>query len=96
MATTQADPLPLIIYGGIGADRTAREIAQLIRVFKEELGFKNESEIAFFRTDLQPGMPINTWRACSFIQGLDAFKDAPEFNVVGVSQGGLNARYVLE
>lgn len=91
-----ADPLPLIIYGGIGADRNAREIAQLLRVLTEEMGFNSTDDIAFFRTDLYPGMPINAFGACEYIKGLQNFNEAKEYNMIGVSQGGLNARHVLE
>lgn len=57
------------------------------------MGYK---EIGFFRTDPQPGMPINAFLACRYVQGLEMLKNATEFNVIGVSQGGLNARHVLE
>lgn len=88
--------IPLVIYGGVGADRNAREIAQLLRVLTQELGFDSEDDIPFYRTDPEPGMPINAFGACLFTQGLEQLKDAKEFNVIGVSQGGLNARHVLE
>ena len=64
MDSSDGDRIPLVIYGGVGADRSAREIAQLLRVLKEEMGFDSEEDIAFYRTDPEPGMPVNAFGAC--------------------------------
>ena len=90
------DPLPLIIYGGLGNNGHQLEVAQLRRVLTQEMGYASEDAIAFYATDLYPGMPINAVGACDYIKGLPQFQNATEYNVIGVSQGGMNARSVLE
>lgn len=62
--TNAADPIPLIIYGGVFNNGYENEIAQLRRVLTEEMGYESEDSIAFYGTDLAPGMPINSVGAC--------------------------------
>ena len=66
--TSAADPLPLIIYGGVFNNGHENEIAQLRRVLTEEMGYASEDDIAFYGTDLWPGMPLNSRGACEQIK----------------------------
>ena len=74
--TFATDPLPLIIYGGLGNNGHQLEVAQLRRVLTQEMGYASEDAIAFYATDLYPGMPINANGACDYIAGLPQFQNA--------------------
>lgn len=88
----KAGSIPTIIFGGMGAKCEQPDYVFLVQKFRNELHANTEC----YATNLLGSMRIQAAKACEFLQKNEKYNSQPEINVMGLSQGGLVARYIVE
>jgi palmitoyl-protein thioesterase len=83
---------PVIVFGGMGSKCDDPAYTNLMTKLKDGLN----THVECFETTIMDSINLQAENACKFLKGNDNYNKVKEFNVMGVSQGGLIARSVVE
>ena len=87
------DPnIPVIVFGGMGSKCSHPDYKNLVKHLHEGLS----THVECFETNILGSLKKQADRACQFMKQNPAYNSKTEINVVGQSQGGLIARYIVE
>lgn len=86
------DPIPTIVYGGMGSSCKDPAYVRLVADLKKGLS----SHAECYETTVQNSMTQQSHEACSWLRSHPVYGRSKEIYVVGVSQGGLVGRYIVE
>ena len=91
-ATAKAEPVPVILFGGMGSKCNDPAYTNLVTKLKDGL----KTHVECYETTIMDSINKQHDNACQFLKNNDNYNKAKEINVMGVSQGGLIARSVVE
>ena len=89
---TKAEPIPVIVFGGMGSKCNDPAYTNLVTKLKDGL----KTHVECYETTVLESINKQHDNACEFLKKNDNYNKAKEINVMGVSQGGLIARSVVE
>ena len=86
------DAIPTIVYGGMGSSCKDPAYVTLVADLKKGLG----SHAECYETTIENSMTYQSQEACHWLNHHPIYSKSREIYVVGVSQGGLIGRFIVE
>ena len=84
---------PVIVFGGMGSSCKDPVYINLMNKLKKGL---DNQHVECYETHILGSIKAQAMKACKYVSENENYNKQKEINLVGVSQGGLLARYMVE